>query len=69
MKEKKEIVSEEKINELTKKSLQEVQNFSEIETIKKKYLEKGGVISQLFQQIGQEKDLIKKKKLGNLINN
>jgi len=69
MKEKKEIVSEEKINELTKKSLQEVQNFSEIETIKKKYLEKGGVISQLFQQIGQEEDLIKKKKLGNLINN
>jgi len=69
MKEKKEIVSEEKINELAKKSLQEVQNFSELETIKKKYLEKGGVISQLFQQIGQEKDLIKKKKLGNLINN
>jgi len=69
MKEKKEIVSEEKINELAKKSLQEVQNFSELETIKKKYLEKGGVISQLFQQIGQEEDLIKKKKLGNLINN
>jgi len=69
MKEKKEIVSEEKINELAKKSLQEVQNFSELETIKKKYLEKGGLISQLFQQIGQEKDLIKKKKLGNLINN
>jgi len=69
MKEKKEIVSEEKINELTKKSLQEVQNFSELETIKKKYLEKGGLISQLFQQIAQEEDLIKKKKLGNLINN
>ena len=69
MKEKKEIVSEEKINELAKKSLQEVQNFSELETIKKKYLEKGGVISQLFQQISQEEDLIKKKKLGNLINN
>ena len=69
MKEKKEIVSEEKINGLAKKSLQEVQNFSELETIKKKYLEKGGLISQLFQQIGQEEDLIKKKKLGNLINN
>ena len=69
MTERKEIVSEEKINDLAKKSLQEVQNFSELETIKKKYLEKGGIISQLFQQIGQEKDLIKKKKLGNLINN
>jgi len=69
MTERKEIVSEEKINDLAKKSLQEVQNFSELETIKKKYLEKGGLISQLFQQIGQEKDLIKKKKLGNLINN
>ena len=69
MKEKKEIVSEEKINELAKKSFQEVQNFSEMEITKKKYLEKGGAISQLFQQISQEEDLIKKKKLGNLINN
>ncbi|CAI2173491.1 2366_t:CDS:10 [Funneliformis geosporum] len=34
-----------------KKSLQETENFAEIETVKKKYLEKGGVISQLFQQV------------------
>ena len=41
----------------------------EIETIKKKYLEKGGIIFQLFQQIAQEKNLEQKKKLGNLVNN
>jgi len=67
--EKEKIVQEEEIDLLARKSLQEAQNFSEIETVKKKYLEKGGIISQLFQQIGQEKDLNKKKKLGNLINN
>jgi phenylalanyl-tRNA synthetase alpha chain len=69
MTERKETVNEEKINVLAKKSLQEVENFSEIEAVKKKYLEKGGIISQLFQQIGLEKDLAKKRKIGNLINN
>lgn len=69
MKERKETISEEKINVLAEQSLQEVQNFAEIVAVKKKYLEKGGIISQFFQQIGQEKDLIKKKKFGNLINN
>jgi len=65
----KQTISEKQINLLAEKSLKEAKNFSELETVKKKYLEKGGLISQLFQQIGQEKDLIKKKKLGNLINN
>ena len=65
----KQTISEKEINLLAEKSLKEAENLSELETIKKKYLEKGGVISQLFQQIGQEEDLIKKKKLGNLINN
>ena len=67
--EKEKIVREEEINFLAKKSLQEAENFSEIEKIKKKYLSKGGIISQFFQQISQEKDLQKKKKLGELINN
>ena len=69
MAEGKEIISEEEINVLVQKSSLETDNFSEIETIKKKYLEKGGIIYQLFQQLGQEKDLAKKKKVGNLINN
>jgi len=67
--EKEKTVREEEINFLAKKSLQEAENFSEIEKIKKKYLSKGGLISQLFQQISQEKDLEKKRKLGGLINN
>jgi hypothetical protein len=49
---------------LAEKSFQEAENFSEIETIKKKYLAKGGLISHFFQQISQEKDLTKKKNLG-----
>ena len=65
----KQNISEKQINLLAKKSLKEVENFFEIETIKKNYLEKGGIIFQLFQQISQEEDPIKKKKLGNLINN
>lgn len=69
MKERKEVANEEKISVLVEKSLQEAESFSEIEIVKKKYLEKGGIISQLFQQVSQEKDLVKKKKLGNLINN
>jgi len=68
MTEGKEIISEEEINVLVQKSSLEADNFSEIETVKKKYLERGGIISQLFQQLGQEKDLTKKKKLGNLVN-
>jgi hypothetical protein len=50
------------------KSLQETKNSQQVEVIKKKYLEKGGVISQLFKQVGQEKDLVRKKRLGSLIN-
>ena len=69
MTERKETVDEEEISALVKKSLQETENFAEIETVKKKYLEKGGIISQFFQQTGQTKDLVKKKKLGSLINN
>jgi phenylalanyl-tRNA synthetase alpha chain len=65
----KQFSNEKEINILIEKSLQEMENFSEIETVKKKYLEKEGIIPQLFQQIGQEKDLERKKKLGSLINN
>jgi len=53
---------------LINKSLQEVKGSQPIETIKKKYLEREGVISQFFQQVSQEKDLAKKKRLGSLIN-
>jgi len=60
--------TEKEIKLLAKKSFQEAENFSEIEIVKKKYLEKGGIISQLFQQVIQEKDLEKKKMLGGLIN-
>ena len=60
---------EQEINILIKKSFQEAENVFEIAIVKKKYLEKEGIISQLFQQISQEKDLEKKKKLGSLINN
>ena len=63
----KQTINEKQINFLAKKSLKEVENFSEIETVKKKYLEKGKVIFQFFQQISQEKESIKKKS-GNLIN-
>ena len=69
MTERKETVNEEKINTLIEKSLQEIDNFSEIGAVKKKYLEKEGIIFQLFQQISQEKNLEQKKKLGNLVNN
>ncbi|CAI2162899.1 17018_t:CDS:2 [Funneliformis geosporum] len=64
MTERKETVNEEEIRTLVKKSLQETENFAELETVKKKYLEKGGTISQLFQQVSQTKDLAQKKKLG-----
>jgi hypothetical protein len=62
------IINEKEINDLAEKSLKEAENFPQIEIVKKKYLEKGGIISQLFQQVSQEKDLEKKKKLGGLIN-
>jgi len=64
----KQTISEKEIKLLAKKSFQEAENFSEIEIVKKKYLEKGGIISQLFQQVTQEKELEKKKILGKLIN-
>ncbi|CAG8670015.1 2053_t:CDS:2 [Ambispora gerdemannii] len=57
------IISEKEIDILAEKSLREAKNFSNVEIIRKKYLEKGGVISQLFQQISQERDLDKRKKL------
>ena len=65
----KKLISEKEISILAENSLKEAENFLEVEIIKKKYLEKGGVVSQLFQQISQEEDLEKKKKLGSLINN
>lgn len=65
----KKIISEEEINILFAKSLRELENCSKTELIKKEYLEKGGLISQFFQQISQERELEKRKKIGNLINN
>ncbi|MCE8167835.1 MAG: phenylalanine--tRNA ligase subunit alpha [Candidatus Moeniiplasma glomeromycotorum] len=63
------IIDEKEISTWIEKSFQEAENYSELEIIKKKYLGKGGLISQFFQQISQEKDLTKKKKIGYLINN
>ena len=60
---------EKEINLLVEKSLQEAENLAEIPAVKKKYLERGGLISQFFQQLGQEKNPNKKKKMGGLINN
>jgi hypothetical protein len=65
----KKLIGEKEIIILTEKSLKEVENFLELEIVKKKYLEKGGLVSQFFQQISQEEDPEKKKKLGSLINN
>ena len=65
----KKLISEKEIIILAEKSLKETENSLEVEIIKEKYLEKGGIISQLFQQISQERNLEKKKKLGSLINN
>jgi len=64
----KKSIDEKEISTLVEKSLQEAKNFSEIEIVKKKYLEKGGIISSLFQQISQEEDRERKKILGGLIN-
>jgi len=64
----KQSISEKEISILAEKSLKESENALEVKIIKKKYLEKGGIIPQLFQQVGQEKDLVRKKKLGNLVN-
>ncbi|CAJ0824632.1 524_t:CDS:1 [Entrophospora sp. SA101] len=64
----KKLISEKEIIILAEKSLKETENSLEVEIIKEKYLEKGGIISQLFQQISQEGNL-EKKKLGSLINN
>ena len=60
--EKEKVVWEEEINALTKKSLQEAHDFSKIQTLKKKYLEKGGIISQFFQH-KSGKRLTKEKKI------
>ncbi len=53
---KKEL-TEKEIEILIKKSFQETEKSLEIGEIKKKYLEKGGLIPQFFQQIVLEKDL------------
>jgi phenylalanyl-tRNA synthetase alpha chain len=66
---KKKVINEEEINKLFEKSLRELENPSKKEFVKKEYLEKEGIISQLFQQISQEKELEKRKKIGSLINN
>lgn len=63
------IITEKEITLLIKKSLKEIENSQEIEVIKKNYLEKGGIISQVLQQIAQETDPEKKKKIGTLVNN
>ncbi|WNE40503.1 MAG: Phenylalanine--tRNA ligase alpha subunit [Mycoplasmataceae bacterium] len=62
------IISKEEINILFAKSLRELESCSKTELIKKEYLEKGGLISQFFQQISQEREIEKRKKIGNLIN-
>jgi phenylalanyl-tRNA synthetase alpha chain len=62
------VTNEEEIVLLFKKTLKEIEDPLKLEFIKKEYLEKGGLISQFFQQISQEKDLERKKKLGSLIN-
>lgn len=61
-------INEEEINKLFEKSLRELENPSKTELIKKEYLEKEGIISQLFLQISQEKELERKKKIGGLVN-
>jgi type II secretory pathway predicted ATPase ExeA len=66
MEEKK--LEESEIILLIDKSLKEVKISRQIKIIKKKYLEKEGIIPQLFQQLSQQKDLAKKKGLGSLIN-
>ena len=63
------MITEKEITLLIKKSLKEVENSQEIEAIKKNYLGKGGIISQILQQIAQETDSEKKKKIGTLVNN
>jgi phenylalanyl-tRNA synthetase alpha chain len=68
-KKNKKVINEEEINKLFEKSLRELENPSKKEFVKKEYLEKEGIISQLFQQISQEKELEKRKKIGSLINN
>jgi phenylalanyl-tRNA synthetase alpha chain len=68
-KKNKKVINEEEINKLFEKSLRELENPSKKEFVKKEHLEKEGIISQLFQQISQEKELEKRKKIGSLINN
>ena len=60
---------EQKIILLIKESLEEVEKSSDLSLTKKKYLGKQGLIFQFLQQLIQEKDLEKKKRLGFLINN
>jgi len=56
-------LTEEEISLIIENSLAEVNNSRQPEIIKKKYLEKGGIISQLLQQIVQENNLEKKRNL------
>lgn len=62
-------LEQELISNCEKQSLQELENITELATVKKKYLGKDGLILQFLQQLVQEKDLEKRKKLGVLINN
>ncbi|MCE8162842.1 MAG: phenylalanine--tRNA ligase subunit alpha [Candidatus Moeniiplasma glomeromycotorum] len=59
---------EKKIIQEREKSFHEVEKVSEIENLKKKYFGKESIITSFFQQVAKEKDLIKKKRLGELIN-
>jgi phenylalanyl-tRNA synthetase alpha chain len=65
---KKEKLDQETIIILEKNSLVELEEFSVLEAIKKKYLGKNGLISQFLHQLAQEEDLTKKKNLGILVN-
>ena len=64
----KENSNEKKNGLLIKQSFEDLEK-ENIQIIKKKYLGKNGIISQSLQEISQEKNLKRKKKLGILINN
>jgi len=61
-------LTHEKILVIAKKSLKEIEENSKIIIIKKKYLGKDGIITQLFKQISLEKNNEKRKKIGDLLN-
>ena len=69
MKKESEKIKEEEINFLISQSYKEVAEPPLIETIREKYLGKGGIISRLFSQISESKNLEEKKRIGSLLNN